>query len=54
MKKEIVITLRVDTEINDIICSLAEKDDRTIAWTARNLITEALMARKLLSSKNKK
>lgn len=54
MKKEVVITVRVDSEINDIIRSLAEKDDRTIAWTIRKLITEALKARKLLKQGGKK
>ncbi len=48
MKKEVVITVRVDSETDDIIRSLAKKDDRTIAWTTRKLITEALEARKLL------
>lgn len=54
MKKEIVLTVRVDSKVNDIIRSLAKKDDRTIAWTTRKLITEALEARKLLKSKGKK
>ncbi len=54
MKKEIVITVRVDSEVNDIIRSLAKKDERTIAWTTRKLITEALESRKLLKSKSKK
>jgi len=54
MKKEVVITVRIDSETNDIIRSLAKKDDRTIAWTTRKLITEALAARKLLKSKVKK
>ncbi len=54
MKKEVVITVRVDSESNDIIRSLAKKDDRTIVWTTRKLITEALVARKLLKIKDKK
>lgn len=54
MKKEVVITVRVDSETDDIIRSLAKKDDRTIAWTTRKLITEALEARKLLKPKGKK
>jgi predicted transcriptional regulator len=54
MKKEVVLTVRVDSETDDIIRSLAKKDDRTIAWTTRKLITEALMARKLLKPKSKK
>jgi len=51
MKKEVVITVRVDSETNDVIRALAEKDDRTVAWTTRKLITEALEARKLLKKK---
>jgi len=54
MKKEVVITVRVDSETDDIIRSLAKKDERTIAWTTRKLITEALEARKLLKNKSKK
>lgn len=50
MKKEIVITVRVDSETDRIIRSLAKKDERTVAWTTRKLIREALEARKLLKS----
>jgi len=48
MKKEVVISVRVDSEIKDMISSIAKKDDRTIAWVTRCLITEALQARRLL------
>ena len=54
MKKEVVITVRVEPETDEIIRSLAKKDDRTVAWVTRKLITEALEARKLLKPKNKK
>lgn len=53
MKKEVVLTVRVDPEIKEIISSIAEKDDRTIAWVTRSLISEALQARKLLKPKKK-
>ena len=53
MKKEVVLTVRVDPEIKDIIDSIAQKGDRTVAWVTRSLITEALQARKLLKSKAK-
>jgi predicted transcriptional regulator len=53
MKKEVVITVRVDSETDEIIRSLAKKDERTVAWITRKLITEALEARKLLKSKSK-
>ena len=49
MKKEVVLTVRVAPEIKDIIDSIAQKDDRTVAWITRSLITEALQARKLLN-----
>ncbi|WDE10625.1 hypothetical protein [Thalassomonas haliotis] len=48
MKKDAVVTVRVETEIHDILNGLAKKDDRTIAWIARTLISEALVARQLL------
>lgn len=51
MKKEVILSVRVDSEIDEIIRSLAQKDDRTVGWVTRKLITEALEARKLLSPK---
>ena len=53
MKKDVVITVRVDSEVDEIIRALAQKDDRTVAWVARKLIIEALEARKLLKAKNR-
>ena len=53
MKKEILITVRVDSDIKDLIDTIAEKDNRAVAWVTRNLIIEALKARKLLKSKTK-
>ena len=53
MKKEVVLTVRVDPEIKNIIDTIAQKGDRTVAWVTRNLITEALQARKLLKPKAK-
>lgn len=47
MKKDLVLTVRVDTEMNSLIQSLAKKDDRTVAWMLRKLITEALEAREI-------
>jgi hypothetical protein len=52
MKKEIVITARVDSDIDKIIRELAKKDDRTIAWITRKLISEALESRGLLKNKD--
>jgi len=51
MKKEIVLTVRVNSETKDIIDTLAKKDDRTVAWITRQLITEALKTRKLYKGK---
>ncbi|WP_281559968.1 hypothetical protein [Thalassomonas sp. RHCl1] len=48
MKKIMVITVRLDTETGETIHALAQADDRSVAWVARTLITEALTARKLL------
>ncbi|ARU28990.1 hypothetical protein [Cellvibrio sp. PSBB006] len=53
MKKEVVLTLRVDTEINNAIRLLAKRQDRTVAWMARKLIAEALEQRKLLRPEGK-
>ncbi len=47
MKKEILITVRVTPEIKSIIESLAEDDERTLAWMVRKLLIEALEARGL-------
>ena len=48
MKKETIITVRVTPEIKSIIQSLAEDDDRTLAWIVRKLLIEAIDARGLL------
>lgn len=52
MKKEVVITVRVDSEVDKIIRALAKKDDRTIAWITRKLISEGLESRGLLKNKD--
>jgi len=48
MKKIAVITIRVDSETEEAIRALARADDRSVAWVARSLITEALERRKRL------
>lgn len=51
MKKEVIITARVTPEIKEAIQSLADKDERTVAWIVRKLLVEALESRKLLKNK---
>ena len=48
MKKEVVITARITPETKDIIQSLADKDERTLAWMVRKLLLEAMEARGVL------
>ena len=48
MKKDVIITARITHEIKETIQSLADKDERTLAWMIRKLILEALEARSLL------
>lgn len=54
MKKISVITIRIDTEVDTEIRTLARADDRSVAWVARKLITEALEARKLVAAQGDK
>lgn len=54
MKKETIITVRVSSEIKSILQSLAEQDDRTLAWMVRKLLLEALDARGLLVPESEK
>ncbi len=54
MKQEVVITARISPEVKEIILSLAEDDERTLAWTVRKLLTEALDARGLLKKEGRK
>jgi predicted transcriptional regulator len=52
--KDSIITVRVTPETKSIIQSLAEEDDRTLAWMVRKLLIEALHARGLLDLKSGK
>ena len=47
MKKTIVLTVRVDEDTNSVIQTLAEEEDRTVAWILRKLIDEAIEDRGL-------
>jgi hypothetical protein len=53
MKKEIVITARITSEAKELIQSLADKDERTLAWMVRKLLMEALEARGLLKKQKR-
>ena len=39
--------------MKEIIQSLADKDERTVAWMVRKLLTESLTARGLLKTKKR-
>ena len=54
MKKEVVITARVTGEVKEIIQTLADKDDRTIAWMIRKLLIEALECRGIIKKQRLK
>lgn len=54
MKKEIVITARITNEIKEIIQSIADKDERTLAWMVRKLLIEALENRGLLKKQKQR
>ena len=53
MKKEVIITARITSEMKEIIRSLADKDERTLAWMVRNLLIESLVAKGFLKTKKK-
>ncbi len=54
MKKVDVLTVRVDSEMGEALRALALADERSVAWIARRLITEALETRKSLQSQDNK
>lgn len=54
MKKETVVTARITEEMKKAIRSLADKDERTVGWVVRRLLTEALESRGLVNGKGGK
>ena len=54
MKKVVVLTVRLESEVDEAIRSIAQADDKSVAWVARTLITEALEARKRLKPQDGK
>ncbi len=54
MKKEVILTVRVDEDMNSAIQGLADDDERAVAWMVRKLLEEALSARGVYKTKKKK
>jgi predicted transcriptional regulator len=50
-KKESILGVRVEADIEEQIRSLAEKEDRSISWMLRHLIIEGLKAKGLTQRK---
>jgi predicted transcriptional regulator len=48
MKKEISMTVRLEAPLGELLQKLAKEDDRSIGYVLRQLIVEALQARKRL------
>ncbi|MBI5234627.1 MAG: CopG family transcriptional regulator [Deltaproteobacteria bacterium] len=54
MKKDTVVTVRITEEMKKAIQSIADKDERTVGWMIRKLLTEALESRGLVKVKKTK
>ena len=54
LKKDMILTIRVDEEMDRAIQTLAEEDERTTAWMVRKLIEEALIARGVIKAPKQK
>ena len=52
-KKDVVITSRISSEMMEIIKSMADDDDRCMAYMVRKLLSEALEARGMVGKKDK-
>lgn len=48
MKKEVSMTVRLESEVAIIIEKMAKEDERSISYIIRMLLVEALKQRKLL------
>lgn len=44
-KKDITLGVRVDSDLEKVIKSLAKKEDRSVSWTVRDLIVAGLKAK---------
>lgn len=47
-KKNVTIGVRIDSELEAILKSIAKKEDRTLSYVARELIVEGLKARDIV------
>ena len=47
MKKDLSMTVRLETTLGEVVIKLASEDDRSIGYVLRQLILEALEARKI-------
>ncbi len=54
MKKAILVAARITEEMKKAIQSIADKDERTVGWVLRKLLTEALEGRGFLKTKKGK
>ncbi len=50
MKKDVLLTVRIDEIMHELIRREAVKDERAVSWIARKLLEEALRSRGLLKS----
>jgi len=54
MKKDVSMTVRLEAPLGEAVQKLANDDDRSIGYVLRQLIIEALQARKLRPPKKVK
>ncbi|MCH6259170.1 ribbon-helix-helix domain-containing protein [Puniceicoccaceae bacterium K14] len=47
-KKNVTVGVRVDEELDQLLKSIAKKEDRTVSYIARELIVEGLKVKGIL------
>lgn len=47
-KKNVTVGVRVDSELEELLKSIAKKEDRTVSYVTRELIVEGLKAKGIL------
>ena len=50
-KKSVTVGVRVDSEMDELLKSIAKKEDRTVSYIARELIVEGLKVKGLIKKK---